>query len=351
MDLKYLSLQDYANLPEDPQQYLIDRFLPCPGRVLLVGPPKAGKSYLALQIGLAVANGQPFLGRPAIPGGRRVLYLQFDTPHKLWRERMIRLQEEGIPMPPYRQNREQGDFIVLDPTSLRKALDIANNPDDVAYLIQIMNDLKPSLVIVDTLSKLHTGEENDAGAMKKVFYILNSIFAEACIIYVHHTKKLSPQPGQKILHRPSPSDAARGSSFLAGEVDAIHFLWGEIMTTEVRFDENGSYHCKQNPHTHMWDFDEVHRIERLEVQLRNKWNDQAWPSWIAFRHYVIEHFPKVPDHLLLRLRTELEPTLSAAPTPAPDAISPRLDSPPSDGQSHTGIIPGVITTLHLGRSV
>lgn len=322
MDLSYLSLDQYASLPSQTDNYLIDRFLPCPGRVLLVGPPKRGKSYLALQIGLAVAKGESFLGRPALSAGRRVLYLQFDTPHSLWLERMHMLKEEGIELPPFRPQADHGDFIVLDPSHLRRSLDVVNNPDDVAYLIQIMTDLKPALVIVDTLAKLHSGDENDAGAMKKVFHVLNSIFADCCILYVHHTRKLSPQPGQKVLHRPTPSDAARGSSFLAGEVDAIWLLYNNSLTTEVRFDESGSYHCQQNPHSKLWVFDESTRVIRLEQQARAFWAMKPWPTWVSFRHYLTDHLPHVPDHLIHRLRRELEPSI--VPPPA----SP--DLPPSE---------------------
>lgn len=342
MDLSYLSLEQYAALPSQPDNYLIDRFLPCPGRVLLVGPPKRGKSYLALQIGLAVAKGESFLGRPALSVGRRVLYLQFDTPHSLWLERMQMLKEEGIELPPFRPQADCGDFIVLDPTHLRRSLDVVNNPDDVAYLIQIMTDLHPAMVIVDTLAKLHSGDENDAGAMKKIFHVLNSIFADCCILYVHHTRKLSPQPGQKVLHRPTPSDAARGSSFLAGEVDAIWLLYNNALTTEVRFDESGSYHCTQNPHSKLWVFDESTRVLRLEQQARAFWQMQSWPSWVAFRHYLTDHLPHVPDHLIHRLRRELEPSIArslSATAPGPSGeVAPSVPQSP-DATTLPGTVP------------
>ena len=44
--------------------YLVEGFLP-QGLVLLASPPKYGKSWLALQLCLAVSRGEPFLGMPA----------------------------------------------------------------------------------------------------------------------------------------------------------------------------------------------------------------------------------------------------------------------------------------------
>ena len=309
MGLEYLSLKQYAALPSPEARYLIDRFLPLPGRVLLVGPAKVGKSYLALQMGLAVATGTSFLGRPALPNGRRVLYLQFDMPHVSWLERMQRLQQDGVALPDFRPTQDTGDFVVLGPSSQRPYLDVIHTPDDVAYLIQVLADLHPALVIVDTLAKLHTSEEKDERAMKKVFHTLNAIFADCCILYVHHTRKLSPPAGMKAQSRPTPGDAARGSSFMAGDVDMIGLLYNRCLTTEGRFDEDGAYHCTQDPLTNFWIFPEASRLVRLEEQCRLHWASATWAAWPDYRRSVMEHYPHVPDHLLSRLRRDLAPLL------------------------------------------
>ena len=66
--------------------WVIHKLLPRPGLTILMGPPKLGKTFLALGIALAVVHGEPFLGQKTVPG--RVLYLQLDSSEAVWRERL-----------------------------------------------------------------------------------------------------------------------------------------------------------------------------------------------------------------------------------------------------------------------
>ena len=49
-----------------PTRWLVADLI-APGLTLLAAPPKAGKSYLALQMALCVAAGKPFLDRETTP--------------------------------------------------------------------------------------------------------------------------------------------------------------------------------------------------------------------------------------------------------------------------------------------
>ena len=46
----------------DPIQFFVDGLVP-EGITLLAGLPKAGKSWLALDLAVAVSQGKPFLGK------------------------------------------------------------------------------------------------------------------------------------------------------------------------------------------------------------------------------------------------------------------------------------------------
>lgn len=61
------------NLPEVKEQFLVDRLLPLGGLSILAGKPKDGKSCLARQLAIDVAQGRDFLGRETMRSG--VLYL------------------------------------------------------------------------------------------------------------------------------------------------------------------------------------------------------------------------------------------------------------------------------------
>ena len=58
------------------------------GLSVLAGPPKVGKSWLALQFAQAVASGGMALGFPVEFG--RVLYLALEDPSRRLKERMVK---------------------------------------------------------------------------------------------------------------------------------------------------------------------------------------------------------------------------------------------------------------------
>ncbi len=68
--------------------YLVEGFLP-QGLVLLASPPKYGKSWLALQLCLAVSRGEPFLGMPARQA--TCLYLALEDGKQRLQKRLTRL--------------------------------------------------------------------------------------------------------------------------------------------------------------------------------------------------------------------------------------------------------------------
>jgi hypothetical protein len=69
----------------------------CEGVTLLAGPPKVGKSWMALGLGLAIAAGQPAFGTIAIDPGP-VLYLALeDTPRRLQSRMRTVLADQPAP--------------------------------------------------------------------------------------------------------------------------------------------------------------------------------------------------------------------------------------------------------------
>ncbi len=321
--MRYLTLEEFAQLPDDESTYLIDRFIPFPGKIQLVGPPKKGKTFLALQMALAVAQGVPFLGRPSVKA--RVLFLQYDMTLSQWRGRMKDLLEAKVDL--------SGDFVVLHPEDSKPRLDVLRCAADIAYLHQVLESVKPKLVIIDCLKKLHSGNENASEVMDQVFTILNDIFKHCAVIYVHHTHKLSPPPGMKMQHRPSPSDSARGSSYISGEVDATYLLYGKYLSTDCRFDESTEYEVHRDPLTKLWIFPEAERLVNLDASIRKEFATRSWDSWFTFSQHAVTTFPYIPDHLLRRLKRELEGKCEdTSSTDAPAHSSPAV-SPPDDAPS------------------
>src|SRR5262245_37060059 len=59
----------------DPIRWIAEGILP-EGLSMLVGKPKVGKSWMALDLGLAVASGGTFLGKPSEEGDVLALFLE-----------------------------------------------------------------------------------------------------------------------------------------------------------------------------------------------------------------------------------------------------------------------------------
>lgn len=74
--LTFISLKDLFNTPDVKVDWLVDGLLPIGGLSLLVAKPKAGKSTLARNLALAVAQGRDFLGKPTQQG--LVIYLALE---------------------------------------------------------------------------------------------------------------------------------------------------------------------------------------------------------------------------------------------------------------------------------
>lgn len=261
-----VSLAEYRRMPVLSVPYLIHRLIPEKGRIQLVGPAKAGKSFLALQIALAVAHGQPFIGRETKQG--RVLYLQFDTPDHLWKERLDDLEVNGIALP------EHTDIHLIKPGSIKRVFDIVSRDNEI-QMIQLVERVRPKLVIIDVLAKLHHLDGNTERDMKRIFDPLNQIFADVALILLHHTTKSAERPsedGESTGYVPRPSTAGRGSSYVAGEVDANWLLWpttgGQaLFWVESRFDEDIKLQALRNPDNGLWDFPEEASIKSESEKL------------------------------------------------------------------------------------
>jgi hypothetical protein len=119
-----------------PLAYTVPGLIP-EGSVLLVGPPKAGKSWLVLAVGLATAEGGNALGID-VPQ-RPVFYLALEDGHRRLQDRCRKLLA-GDPIPAgleYLTVLEHGRVV-----------------DTIADWLKVHDGDAPPLVILDTLGKV-----------------------------------------------------------------------------------------------------------------------------------------------------------------------------------------------------
>lgn len=195
---------DYLkNLPE-LSDCLIEGILRKGHKMLLSGPSKAGKSFLMLELAIAIAEGKDWLGWPCTKG--RVLYVNLELDRASCYHRMAAVYEAtGFEMKHAKD---------IDVWNLRgKAMPMT---ELAPRLIRRASKRKYSAVIIDPIYKVITGDENAADQMAKFCNQFDRVCAElgAAVIYCHHHSK--GDQGQK-----RASDRASGSGVFARDPDAL----------------------------------------------------------------------------------------------------------------------------------
>lgn len=204
------NLPDFENLgdcytsPPALADTLIDGVLRVGHKMLVAGPSKAGKSFMLLQLAMAIAAGRDWWGWKCRKG--KVLYINLELDRASCIHRLIEL---------YRVTGwDVGSIRNLDMWHLRgKAL-----PLDLLApkLIRRAKKIGYKAIIFDPIYKILTGSENEADDMAAFCNQFDLIGAEtgASPIYCHHHSKGAQ--GSK-----SSRDRSSGSGVFARDPDAI----------------------------------------------------------------------------------------------------------------------------------
>jgi hypothetical protein len=196
---------------------LIDGLLREGHKMLVSGPSKAGKSYLLLQLAIAIAEGKSWLGWPCAQG--RVLYVNLELDRASALHRLKSLYDaHGL---------EPLNLTNIDLWNLRgKAV-----PLDLLAPKLIRRAIKRryKAVIIDPIYKVLTGSENEADDMARFCNQFDKICAElgAATIYCHHHSKGTQ--GQK-----NSRDRSSGSGVFARDPDAILDIIELIVSPDLR---------------------------------------------------------------------------------------------------------------------
>lgn len=187
-----------------PIKFIVDGYIP-EGETILASRPKLGKSWMCLDIAIAVSTGDQTLGGISCEQGA-VLYLALeDNPRRL-KSRMAKL------MP--------GESW---PASLRFETSWPRLNEGGAERIRqwVESEEKPRLVIVDTLGKIRASKsENDTSAYQADYDAMAALQMLAsekglAILVVHHDRKMGAD---------DPIDTVSGTLGLVGAADTILVL-------------------------------------------------------------------------------------------------------------------------------
>jgi len=144
------------------------------------GEPKCCKSFLALDLAVAVAAGIPCLRRFAVPqAGRVLLFAAEDALH------IVRRRLEGICAAAGMALADL-DIQVITAPSVRLDLEA-----DRRSLAETVASLKPRLLILDPFVRLHRIDENASGEVAPLLAFLRDLQRRhaVAVLLVHHARK------------------------------------------------------------------------------------------------------------------------------------------------------------------
>lgn len=193
--------------PQAPEERWLLRDLWLRAAVGVIGgPPKACKTWLGLDMAISVASGTPALGRfAAEQRGPTLVYLAEDSLVQV-RDRIDGIcRHRSVALADL-------DLHLIDVATLRL--------DDVIQrrrLTATIKALRPRLLLLDPLVRLHALDENNAQEVARLLAYLRELQRAhgVAVVLVHHvSKKRRSQPGQ----------ALRGSSDLHAFGDSNAYL-------------------------------------------------------------------------------------------------------------------------------
>jgi AAA domain len=165
---------------EIAERWLVEE-LWCANSVGVIGgAPKCAKTWLGLDMALSVATGTPCLGKYAVPEPGPVLIYLAEDALLVVRERVEGMaRHRGLDL-------DQVEIHVITAPVLRLDQDL-----DRGRLWETAKRLRPRLLLLDPLVRLHGIDENHAGEVAKLLAYFRSLQRQLglSVLLVHHTRK------------------------------------------------------------------------------------------------------------------------------------------------------------------
>lgn len=199
-----------------PQNWVVEGLIPMEGMVAVSGDPGSYKTWLLLDMALAVAKGEKFLGQFET-NQCGVMIVDEENPARLLQQRLKRMPitEDDLPI----------QILSLSGFQLTN--------ENARFLLHEAGRLEIGLIIFDSLVRIHDAEENDAKKMAEVFarmklFIQNGI----SVIFIHHNRKQTSYGNS--------AQAMRGSSDILASVDSHIGIKHDEETGIVRMEQTKS---------------------------------------------------------------------------------------------------------------
>lgn len=179
----------------------------------LVAPGATGKSWAAVEITVQIATGKDMLGLGKHTTGHVVMLAAEDPADVLH----ARLRAISSHLDECEREDLKANTLILP--CLGRSGDLLDDGKTADQIERVAQGAR--LVILDTLSRWHTGEENERRDAAKVMRALERIAERtgAAIVFLHHTSKAAALEGNG-----DKQQSSRGSSVFVDEARWVAFL-------------------------------------------------------------------------------------------------------------------------------
>lgn len=251
------NLADELKSPPKLPEELIEGVLRCGHKMLISGSSKAGKSFLLMELAVALSEGAAWLGFKCKKS--KVLYVNLEIDPASCINRFSEIYK-ALKIPP----KNSKDISIWNLRGHAVPLDKL-----VPKLLRRINNLHYDAVIIDPIYKVITGDENNASEMGAFCNQFDKICNETgcATIYCHHHSK-GAQGYKKAM------DRASGSGVFARDPDAQL----DMIQLEADSDFINSY--ADNTSDTAW---------RLECSLREFANFKPKNFWFRYPIHVLDN--------------------------------------------------------------
>lgn len=203
----FMSVPQFEEKSASHIDWLLEGVIQRGANGLVIARPKAGKSFLVMDLALALASGQKFLDF-FVPGRVKTALVSREDHGGLtqWREKKIRANRNLTA-------EELDGWLYINAKGLRPKI-MLDAEDEVKALIADLKRYGTEFLILDVMRVLHGADENDNTEMQRVVSVLNRIQDEAgcSVCLVHHDNKREDA---------TLTERARGASAIAGYAEWI----------------------------------------------------------------------------------------------------------------------------------
>jgi hypothetical protein len=165
---------------ENTQRWLVEQLWGDSSVGVIGGAPKCSKTWLGLDLALSVATGTACLGKYAVPEPGPVLVYLAEDALPVVRERVAGMaRHRGLDL-------DAVQIHVITAPTLR--LDRGPHRE---RLLETAQRLRPQLLLLDPLVRLHGIDENNAGEVAGLLAYFRSLQRQLdlSVVLVHHTRK------------------------------------------------------------------------------------------------------------------------------------------------------------------